>query len=132
MITTEDSTIDAFFENLERCGEDDGMCLRKAPKIIRQDLFVSNSLFNGNFDYSSQESIAPKSLLVLLRIISEGTKINSESFHATKQAAQYMVQSVKFNSVKRQRRETKIRFCHTFPPQTNTSCIFRAYDSFQN
>ena len=61
MLTTEDSTIDSFFENLERCSEDDGMCLLKATKIIRQDLFGLNSLFNGNFDYRSQDSAAPKS-----------------------------------------------------------------------
>ena len=37
------------------------MCLLKATKIIRQDLFGLNSLFNGNFDYRSQDSAAPKS-----------------------------------------------------------------------
>ena len=58
-----------FFKNLERCREDDRMCLLKAAKIIRQDLFYSNSLFNGNFDYSSQESYVSKSLIVLLKMI---------------------------------------------------------------
>ena len=37
------------------------MCLLKAGKIIRQDLFGLNSLFNGNFDYSSQDFALPKS-----------------------------------------------------------------------
>ena len=60
VLTTEDSTMDAYFENLESCCEDDGMYLLKAAKIIRQDLFGLNSLFNGNFDYSSQESSVPK------------------------------------------------------------------------
>ena len=60
MLTTDDSSMDAFFENLERCREDDGMCLLKAAKIIRQDLFGSNSLFNRNSDYSSQGSSVPK------------------------------------------------------------------------
>ena len=27
VLTTEDSTMDVFFEHLERCKEDDGMCL---------------------------------------------------------------------------------------------------------
>ena len=84
LLTTEDSTMDAFFENLERCREDDDICLLKAAKIIRQDLFGSNSLFNGNFDYSSQESSVPKSLLVFLIMILEGTNINSESSYANR------------------------------------------------
>ena len=60
------------------------MCLQKAAKIIGLDLFGSNSLFNENFDYSSQKSSVPKSLLVLLRIILEGTNINSESSYANR------------------------------------------------
>ena len=76
VLTTEDLTIEAFFENLERCREDHTMCLLIAAKIIRQNLFGSNSLFNEHFDYSCQESSVPKSLLVLLRMILEGTKIN--------------------------------------------------------
>ena len=67
--------MDALLENLERCREDDGMSLLKAANIIREDLFDSNSLFNRNFDYSSQESSVPKSLLVLLRMILEGANI---------------------------------------------------------
>ena len=55
------------------------MSLLKAAKIIRQDLFVLNSLFNGNFDYSSQESSVPKSLIALLRMILETRNVNSES-----------------------------------------------------
>ena len=68
------------------------MCLLKAAKIIRQDLFGSNSLFNGNFDYSSQEYSVPKSLVVLFRMILEGTNINSESSYATNQAALSLAQ----------------------------------------
>ena len=34
VLTTEDSTMDAFFENMEKCRESDGMCLLKAAKII--------------------------------------------------------------------------------------------------
>ena len=118
MLTTEDSIMDAFFENLEKCREDDGMCLLKAAKIIRQDLFGSNSLFNGNFDYSSQESSVPESLLLLLRMIVEGTNINSESSYATNQAALSLAQLIKFNSVKCKRRETTIRPRHTLSQET--------------
>ena len=113
MLTTEDLTIEAFFENLERCREDDGMCLLIAAKSIRQNLFGSNSLFNGNFDYSYQESSVPKSLLVLLRMILEGTKINSESSYANYQAALSVAQLIKSNIVKRKRRETRICPRHT-------------------
>ena len=92
--------MDTFFKNLERCREDDSMCLLKAAKIIRQDLFGSNSLFNGNFDYSSQESSVPKSLLVLLRVILEGTNINSQSSYATNQVVLSLAQLIKVNSFK--------------------------------
>ena len=113
VLTTEDLTIEAFFENLERCREDDGMCLLIAAKIIRQNLFGSNSLFNEHFDYSYQESSVPKSLLVLLRMILEGTKINSESSYVNYQAALSLAQLIKFNIVKRERSETRICPRHT-------------------
>ena len=105
--------MDAFFENLERCREDDGMCLLKAAKIIRQDFFCSNSLFNRNFDYSSQEASVPKSLLVLLRMILEGTNINLELFYAANHATLSLAQLIKFNSVKHKRRDTTIRHRYT-------------------
>ena len=100
MLTAEDSAIDTFFENLERCRADDAMCLLKTPKIIRQDLFGSNSLFNGNFDCRSQESSVPKSLLVLLRMILDGANINSGFSFATNQTVLSVVHLIKFNSVK--------------------------------
>ena len=103
----------AFFENLERSREDDGMCLLKAAKIIGQDLFCSNSLFNRNFDYSSREPSVPKSLLVLLRMILEGTNINLELFYAANHAALSLAQLIKFNSVKHKRRDTTIRRRYT-------------------
>ena len=107
------------------------MSLLKAAKIIRQDLFVLNSLFNGNFDYSSQESSVPKTLIALLRMILETRNVNSESSYATNQALLSLAQLIKFNSVKYKRRETTIRPRHTLSHET-TSCICRAYDSLQN
>ena len=89
------------------------MCLLKAAKIIRQDFFCSNSLFNINFDDSSQEASVPKSLLVLLRMILEGTNINLELFYAANHAALSLAQLIEFNSVKHKRRETTIRRRHT-------------------
>ena len=118
VLTTNDSTMETFFENLERCREDDGKCLLKAAKIIRQDLFGSNSLFNGNFHYSSQELSVSKSLLVLFRMILEGTNISSESSYATNQVALSLAQLIKFNSVKRKRRETTICPCHKLSQKT--------------
>ena len=94
------------------------MCLLKAATIIRQDLFASNSLFNGNFDYSSQESSVLKSLLVLLIMILESINISSESSHATNQAALSLAQLIKFNSIKRKPRETTIRPRHTLSQET--------------
>ena len=110
--------MDAFFKHLERCREYDGMCLLKAAKITRPDPFGSNNLLNGNFDYSSHESSVPKSLLVLLRMIIEGTNINSESSYATNQVALSLAQLIKFNSVKPKRRETTICPCHTLSQKT--------------
>ena len=89
------------------------MCLLKAAKIIRQDFFCSNSLFNINFDDSSQEASVPKSLLVLLRMILEGTNINLELFYAANHAALSLARLIEFNSVKHKRRETTIRRRHT-------------------
>ena len=94
------------------------MCLLKAAKIVRQDLFGSNSLFNGNFDYSSEESSVSKSLLVLIRMILEGTPTNSESSYATNQAALSLAQLIKFNSVKHKRREATILARQTLSQET--------------
>ena len=93
-------------------------CVYLTAKIIRQSLFGSNSLFNENFDYSSQESYVPKNLLVLLRMVLEGTNINSESFYATNPAALSLAQLNKFTSVKRKRRKRTIRPRQTLSQET--------------
>ena len=110
--------MDVLFENLERCREDDDMHLLKAREILRQDLFGSNNLFNGRFDYSSQESSVPKSLFVLLRMIVEGININSEPSYAANHAALSLAQLIEFNSVKRKGRETAICHRHTLSRET--------------
>ena len=110
--------MDVLFENLERCREDDDMHLLKAREILRQDLFGSNNLFNGRFDYSSQESSVPKSLFVLLRMIVEGININSEPSYAANHAALSLAQLIEFNSVKRKGRETAICRRHTLSRET--------------
>ena len=110
--------MDVLFENLERCREDDDMHLLKAREILRQDLFGSNNLFNGRFDYSSQESSVPKSLFVLLRMTVEGININSEPSYAANHAALSLAQLIEFNSVKRKGRETVICRRHTLSRET--------------
>ena len=57
-------------------------------------------------------------MLFLLRIILEGTNINSESFYATNQASLSLAQLIKFNSVKRKPRETAICPRHTLYQET--------------
>ena len=110
--------MDALFENLERCREDDDMYLLKAREILRQNIFGSNNLFNGRFDYSSQEFSVPKSLFVLLRMIVEGININSEPSYAANHAALSLAQLIEFNSVKRKGRETTICRRHTLSRET--------------
>ena len=110
--------MDALFENLERCREDDDMYLLKAREILRQNIFGSNNLFNGRFDYSSQEFSVPKSLFVLLRMIVEGININSEPSHAANHAALSLAQLIEFNGVKRKGRETAICRRHTLSRET--------------
>ena len=105
VLTTEDSTISNIWKGVKRMMA----CVYLTAKIIRKGLFGSNSLFNENFDYSSQESYVPKNLLVLLRMVLEGTNINSESFYATNPAALSLAQLNKFTSVKRKHRERTIR-----------------------
>ena len=95
--------MDAFFENFI------------AAKVMRQDLFGSKNLFNGNFDYSSQEYSVLQSLLVLVRMILD---INPEFSYATNQAPLSLAQLIKFNSVKRKSRETTIRPRHTLYQET--------------
>ena len=63
MILTPDSVIDA----ITRSGEDDGMCLVQAAKVIRQDMFDKAKTFHGNFDKNSQEDSVPTSWMMLIR-----------------------------------------------------------------
>ena len=50
VLTTEDVTINALIENIEKSKKDDGMCLVKAAMIVRQESFKTNYSFDGKSD----------------------------------------------------------------------------------
>ena len=107
MILTPDSVAsDAVIDVITRSREDDGMGLVQAAKVIRQDMSDKANTFHGNFDKKSQEDSVPTSLMMLVRMILEGTNISPTTSTATCQAALTISHLIKFNSVKWKRRES--------------------------
>ena len=86
------------------------MCLVKAAKIVRQELFKTNYYFDGKFD--SQVNSIPKSLVLQIRIILDG--ISAEVSKTMQQIYISLSQLNKFNSIKWKRRKTTLstRYYH--------------------
>ena len=97
VLTTEEAAMNALIENIEKSkGED----LVKSAKIVHQDLFKTNYYFDGKFDYDSQVNSLPKSLILLIRMILEGTSLSAEISQTTQQISMSLSQLIKFNSIK--------------------------------
>ena len=82
-------------------------------------MFDKARTFHVNFDKKSQEDSVPTSLMMLVRIILEGTNISSTAYAATFQAALTISQLIKFNSVKRKHRESTTFVRHAVSQETS-------------
>ena len=90
------------------CSQDserEAMCLARAARIVRREMFNSKFSFNGSFTDESQ-NIVPQSLLALVNMILEGPNIKhqTELVNAANVEASYSIsQLMMFNSVQHAR-----------------------------
>ena len=88
------------------CKEDDddeAIVLAHAARIVRRDMFLTESSFTGSFDEECQQNSIPGSLLALVRMILNGPNIISQSDRVSQQAALTISQLIQFNSYVRRR-----------------------------
>lgn len=88
-------------EAFKKDTDSDAMCLAKAAKIIRRELFEIADLPEGTFPPDCQENSVPQTLLALILMILEGPNILDKASYSANQAALSTSQLLKFNSVKR-------------------------------
>ncbi len=93
----------ALADVCEDHSDEDALCLAKASRLIRQELFDGQKDFNGSFDAGCEEQSVPASLLTLVRLIIEGPSINHQADAMSKHPALSIAQLIKFNSVKHRR-----------------------------
>ena len=58
---------------------DEAICLCKAAKIVRGDMFEIQAAFTGSFDQDCQQKAVPQSLLALVSMILDGPSIKARA-----------------------------------------------------
>ena len=86
----------------------------RAAQIVRNELRHVKCEFNGSLVDENYEQY-PKSLLTLIRMILEGTSINTEQSIESSNAAQSITQLMIFNSVKYTRNKKESTEIHHAP-----------------
>ena len=66
VLTSDDVATEAIFAALLYSGDQNGLYLVQAAKLVRQDLFDGEASFSGNFGKGRQTDSVPKSLLMLV------------------------------------------------------------------
>lgn len=92
---------------LRRVCDDDfdseGICLARAAKIIRRDMFELQGKFTGSFDKDCQMQSVPHSLLALVGMIQDGPSIKSPRLDTVPQTTLCVAQLMRYNSSVRRR-----------------------------
>ena len=78
MLSFEEDSGDALFDACTRDPEDEGMSLAKAAGIVRNQMFSSLPDLKGSIDADYIKSSVPLSLVYLVRILLEGTKVSAD------------------------------------------------------
>ena len=60
--------------------DSDAICLARAAKIVRREMFKMKKQFLGSFETKCQEESIPTSLLTLVAVILHGPNIELQSF----------------------------------------------------
>ena len=84
--------------------DDEAICLARAAKIVRRDMFQKQSMFTGSFDENCQANSVPQSLLAMVAMILGGPNIKSEAQDT--QASLSVAQLLQYNSCIRRQEGT--------------------------
>ena len=76
VLTSDDVATEAILAALLYSGDQNGLYLVQAAKLVRQDLFDGEASFSGNFGKGCQIDSVPKSLLMLVQMILEGASLS--------------------------------------------------------
>lgn len=88
----------ALLKACEADYDDDAICLARAAKIVRRDMFKLQSIFTGSFDKDCQVRSVPNSLLALVSMILNGPSIKFQGVDGWSQATVSIAQLLQFNS----------------------------------
>jgi hypothetical protein len=83
--------------------DDEAICLARAAKIVRRDMFELQATFTGSFDQNCQVRSVPHSLLAMVAMILNGPNIKSQSGDGAPQATLSVAQLLQYNSCVRRR-----------------------------
>ena len=75
-LTSDNVATEAILAALSYSGDQNGLHLVQAAKIVRQDLFGEEASFGGSFGKDCQTNSVPNSLLKLAQMILEGTSLS--------------------------------------------------------
>ena len=90
---------------------------------MHPDLFDGEASFSGNFGKDCQTNSVPKSLLMLVQMILEGTNLSLATDNQTNNTALQLSQLIKFNALKRQQDQKVINARHR-PSQITTLPVY--------
>ena len=89
------------------------MHLGQAAKLVHQDLSDGEASFSGSFGKDCQTESVPKSLLMLVQMILEGTSLSLAADNQTKNRLE-LSQLFNFNALKRQRDQKVVNVRHRY------------------
>ena len=111
-MTLNDATTEAVLAAISYSGDQNGLHLVQAAKLVRQDLFDREVSFSGNFGKDCQRDSVSKSLLMLVQMIHEGTSLSLAADNQTNNTALQLSQLIKFNALKRQQDQKVVNVHH--------------------
>ena len=105
LLVFEDTPGEAIFYSCKNSAEEEGMILSRAAGLIRNRLFDEFPKFTGSFTHDFPERSIPMTLFTLVRMLLEGCQIDTERSPNSCKAALSISQLIRFNSIKRERKE---------------------------
>lgn len=108
----------ALHRILEEDDDTEAKHLASAAAIIRKEMLLRKSNFQGTFDENCQEDSIPSCLISLVKMILYGPNIQDQMKNNTSQAALTISQLLQFNCIGRQRKGTTGKVRHTKERET--------------
>ena len=111
-LTSDNVATETILAALSYSGDQNGLHLEQAAKLVCQDLFDGEASFLGNFGKDCQTDSVPNSLLMLSQMIPDGTSLSLAADNQNKNTAFQLSQLIKFNALKRQQEQKVINVRH--------------------